>query len=44
MKRKHHELLAWQEAVGLVRLIYETTSKFPKDEVYALTSQVIKSL
>lgn len=40
MKRKHHELRAWQEAMGLVKDVYRITSAFPRDEVYALTSQM----
>lgn len=40
MKRKHHDLRAWQEAISLVKDIYRITALFPKDEVYALTSQM----
>ncbi len=40
MKRRHHELLAWQQAIKLVELAYVTTQSFPKEEVYGLTSQV----
>ena len=40
MKRKHHELLVWQEAIKLVKTIYEITSVFPKHEIYALASQM----
>lgn len=40
MKRKHHELRAWQEAITLVKDIYQITASFPKDEIYALTSQM----
>ncbi len=40
MRRKHHDLQAWQEAMGLVKDVYRITSAFPRDEVYALTSQI----
>jgi four helix bundle protein len=40
MKRKHHELRAWQEAMSLVKDIYKITASFPKEEIYALTSQM----
>ena len=40
MRRKHHDLQVWQEAMKLVRNIYEVTSEFPQSEVYALTSQM----
>jgi four helix bundle protein len=38
--RKHHELQTWQEAMGLVKDVYRITASFPREEVYALTSQV----
>jgi four helix bundle protein len=40
VKRKHHGLLVWQEAMELVQDIYTATACFPKEEVYALTSQM----
>lgn len=40
MKRKHHELRAWQEAMSLVKDIYQITAAFPNEEIYALTSQM----
>ncbi len=40
IKRKHHDLLVWQEAMALVKEIYRLTSHFPKEEIYALTSQM----
>ncbi len=40
MKRKHHELQVWQEAIDLVKELYRITASFPKEEVYALTSQL----
>ena len=40
MKRKHHDLHVWQEARSLVKDIYTATKQFPRDEIYALTSQM----
>jgi four helix bundle protein len=36
----HHDLRAWQLAIGLVKETYALTSTFPKDEIYTLTSQM----
>ena len=40
MARKHHGLLVWQEAINLVGLVYQASRNFPKEELYALTSQI----
>ena len=40
MKRKHHDLLAWQQSIALVKVIYRLTEGFPQNELYALTSQM----
>ena len=40
MKRKHHDLVAWQEAIQLVKVTYEVTKSFPRDEQFALTAQM----
>ncbi len=40
MKRKHHDLLAWQQSISLVKEIYRLTESFPQSELYALTSQM----
>jgi len=40
MKRAHHNLEAWQQALTLVRTIYSATASFPKSELYSLTSQM----
>ncbi|MBL8522603.1 MAG: four helix bundle protein [Betaproteobacteria bacterium] len=40
MRRKHHELQAWQLAVRLVKEIYSLTASFPSDERFGLTSQM----
>ena len=43
MKRKHHDLVVWQESVDLVKEIYDLTAKFPKEEIYSLNSQIRRS-
>lgn len=40
MKRSHRELRVWKAAIALVREIYQSTSRFPKEEIYGLTSQM----
>jgi four helix bundle protein len=40
VKRKHHELVAWQVAVALVKDIYQLTESFPSHEIYGLTAQI----
>jgi four helix bundle protein len=38
--RSFRDLHIWKDAIRLVKLIYETTGKFPTAENYGLTSQV----
>jgi four helix bundle protein len=38
--KDYRELIAWQKAMDLVMASYRTTAKFPKEEVYGLTSQM----
>ena len=38
--RDYTKILAWQKADDLTVAVYELTKTFPKDEVYALTSQL----
>jgi four helix bundle protein len=38
--KSYRDLLAWQKAMGLVTEIYHVTHKFPKDELFGLTSQL----
>ena len=37
--RSYKDLDAWKNAMQLVKEVYSLTKKFPKDELYALTSQ-----
>ncbi len=36
----YRELIVWQKSINLVLKIYAVTEKFPKSEVYGLTSQM----
>ncbi len=38
--RGYRDLRAWQEAMNLVTEVYRVTRTFPKDELYALVSQL----
>ena len=38
------KLLVWQKAHELVLLIYKLTEKFPKGEMFALTSQIRRAV
>jgi len=37
---RFENLIVWQKSIDFVELIYKITSKFPKDELYTLTSQI----
>jgi four helix bundle protein len=40
-KPKHYkDLLIWQRGMGLAKLVYQLTSRFPAEERYGLTSQL----
>ncbi len=38
--KDYRELIVWQKAMDLVEMIYHTSVKFPKEELYGLTSQI----
>jgi four helix bundle protein len=40
MKKPHRELTVWQKSVDFTTHIYRLTEKFPKAEIYGLTSQM----
>ena len=40
MRRKHHELLAWQRAIQLVKAVYELTASLPASEQFGLSAQM----
>ena len=39
MTKKFEDIVAWQKAHEFVRAVYTVTSNFPKEELFALTSQ-----
>jgi four helix bundle protein len=41
--RTHRDLIAWQEAMMLVEIVYRETASFPKEEIYGLSSQIKRS-
>ncbi|MHB9119861.1 MAG: four helix bundle protein [Burkholderiales bacterium] len=41
--RPHHNLLAWKEAMSLVKSVYRASQNFPKEELYGLTSRMRRS-
>ena len=43
MEKAHKKLKAWREAIELVKVIYEITSRLPPEEKYGLTSQMRRS-
>lgn len=38
--KTHKDLDVWKRGISFVEQIYKTTKKFPKEEVYSLTSQL----
>jgi four helix bundle protein len=38
--QSYRQLIAWQKAMALVKQIYSLIKDFPKEEIYALTSQI----
>jgi len=38
--RHYRELIVWQKALDLVILIYKLTGRFPREELFGLTSQL----
>ena len=37
------DLIVWKKAVDLVTEVYKTVAKFPKEEIYGITSQIKRS-
>jgi four helix bundle protein len=38
--KSHKDLLIWQKGIKIVTLVYQLVGSFPKEELYALTSQL----
>lgn len=36
----YRELIVWQKAMALAKLCYQVTKKFPRDELFGMTSQI----
>jgi four helix bundle protein len=36
----YRDLIVWQKSIELVVLVYDLTDKFPREEIYGLTSQL----
>ena len=41
--QSYKDLLIWQRGIEIVALVYQLISNFPKDEIYALSSQIKRS-
>jgi four helix bundle protein len=42
--KSYKELIVWQKSYNLTLQVYKLTKKFPREELYALTSQIRRSL
>jgi four helix bundle protein len=42
--QSYRQLIAWQKAMELVKLVYELTDDFPTDERFGLTLQIRKAV
>ncbi len=43
MTKTYKDLIVWQKSVDLVVKTYQLTDKFPKEEIYGITSQIRRS-
>ncbi|HTM42013.1 MAG TPA: four helix bundle protein [Terriglobales bacterium] len=43
MGQSYKDLIAWQRAMDFVAAVYSATKHFPKDELYCLTSQLLRA-
>ena len=41
--KTYKDLVLWQKAINVVTETYRVTSRFPKEEIYGLTSQIRRS-
>src|SRR5258706_14598865 len=42
--RDYKDLVVWQKAIALARMVYQATANFPKDERFGLTNQVRRAV
>ena len=40
MGQSYRDLVVWQHAMALVTHVYRATQRFPREEIYGLTSQI----
>ena len=38
--KSYRDLVAWQKGIDLCEIIYRTSARFPREEIYGLTSQI----
>src|ERR1051326_8899231 len=43
MNRGYKDLIVWQKAMELVRIVYKITAALPKQEQYIIISQILRS-
>ncbi|MCF7790539.1 MAG: four helix bundle protein [Victivallales bacterium] len=41
--KNYRELIVWQKAMDLTEQIYQVTKNFPREEIYGLTSQILRA-
>lgn len=44
MTKTYKELIVWQKSYKLTLSVYKLTGRFPKEELYAITSQIRRSV
>ena len=42
--KSYKELIVWQKAMQLVRVVYDATDQFPKYERFALADQLVRAV
>lgn len=42
--QSYRQLIAWQKAMELVKLVYDLSDKFPREELFGLTLQIRKAV
>ena len=42
--QSYRQLIAWQKAMDLVKLVYDLTDRFPREELFGLTQQIRRAV
>jgi four helix bundle protein len=42
--KTHYDLDVWKKSIKLVKNVYTISAKFPKEEIYGLTSQIKRAV